>query len=229
MEPRTRRHRSNAASVAQTIRAMERLDRRGNGHRRLTPSPGQVDAFAVKNVVVSSPPIERAAPAQGDRPASAAAMEPSDTTLQQACERLAAWNDNIQALIGRIERVRYARMIARMRALLRAEVPRGAIIAVISRGDEQLVTVPGRNAWHFPQADSGVYAGHHPTDSDAAVAHLERLRAKGVRYLVIPRTAFWWLDYYRGLADHLQRSSLREVRDDRTCALFALAAPRRTK
>jgi len=142
---------------------------------------------------------------------------------------LATWSGDIQALIGRIERLRYARMILRMRTLLRGEIPRGAIVAVVSRGDEQLVTVPGLRGWHFPQADSGVYAGHHPADSDAAIAHLERLRRRGLRYLVIPRTSFWWLDHYQGLAEYLQRSSLRVVRDDRTCALFALAAPRKAK
>jgi hypothetical protein len=149
--------------------------------------------------------------------------------VREARERLAACTSEIQALVGRIERVRYARMIDRMRALVRDEIPRGAIVAVVSRGDPQLVTVPGRRGWHFPQSESGVYAGHHPADSDAAIAHLERLRARGARYLVIPRTSFWWLDHYRDFADHLQRVSTSVIRDERTCALFALATRRRTR
>ena len=228
MDSRTRRQRSNATAVT-PIRAMDRLGRT-NGHGRIKPSAVPVDAFAVKNVVVATPPRDRSAPAFADRPATAAAPEPSpDSALHQARERLAAWNGEITSLIGRIERIRYARMIVRMQALLREQVPRGAVVAVISRGDEQLVTMPGRRGWHFPQADSGVYAGHHPADSEAAIAHLERLRARGARYLVIPRTSFWWLDHYREFADHLQHASTCLARDERTCALFALSPRRRTR
>ena len=32
-------------------------------------------------------------------------------------------------------------------------------------------------AWHFPQTADGVYAGHYPATGEAAIAHLESLRA----------------------------------------------------
>jgi hypothetical protein len=227
MESKTRHQRSNA-TVTPTIRAMDHPGRT-NGHRRTKTAAVAVGAFAVKNVAVATPPIDQPARALADGPAPATAEPLPDSALHQARARLAAWDGEIQALIGRIERVRYTRMIGRMQALLRDRVPRGAIVAVVSRGDEQLVTLPGRRGWHFPQAESGVYAGHHPADSDAAIAHLERLRARGARYLVIPRTSFWWLEHYRGFAAHLERVSACLARDERTCALFALNPRRRTR
>jgi hypothetical protein len=83
------------------------------------------------------------------------------------------------------------------------ELPTGAVVLVVSRGDEALVDLPGRRGWHFPQAPGGEYAGHHPSDGVEAVEHLEDLRARGAEFLVIPATSRWWLDHYVELAEHL--------------------------
>lgn len=50
---------------------------------------------------------------------------------------------------------------------------------VVSRGDSDLLNLGGRQAWHFPQTEDGVYAGYYPADSTEAITHLEVLRAKG--------------------------------------------------
>jgi hypothetical protein len=76
--------------------------------------------------------------------------------------------------------------------------------------------------WHFPQTEDGVYAGHHPADSAEAIAHLESLRAKGAGYLLIPKPAFWWLEYYSQFKDHLERQYSPSVRDSETCLVFNL-------
>jgi hypothetical protein len=208
---------------------MERRATRAPRRVRVGPAPRHGGAFAVKSVVVATPANEAPAQAGPVLSADGQGAPARKSAMQEASERLAARNGAIEALIGRIDRVRYSRMIVRIQHLICRQVPRGGIVAVISRGDEKLVTIPGRRAWHFPQADTGVYAGHHPADSEAAIAHLERLRAKGARYLLIPRTALWWLDHYRGFAEHLDGCSTHLVRDDRTCALFTLVPPRRTK
>ena len=49
-----------------------------------------------------------------------------------------------------------------------------------------------------------MYAGHHPADSEAAIHHLEDLRAAGRAYLV-PATSSWWLDHYDDFRNHLER------------------------
>jgi hypothetical protein len=89
--------------------------------------------------------------------------------------------------------------------LVEAVTAEGSRVLVVSRGDENLVRLRGRQSGHFPQVDGGTYAGHHPADGAAAVEHLEQLRQAGATHLVLPRTGFWWLDHYAGLRDHLER------------------------
>ncbi len=92
----------------------------------------------------------------------------------------------------------------RLHQLVEAVTAEGSSVLVISRGDDQLVRFRGRQGAHFPQAKGGTYAGHHPADGSAAVAHLEQLRAAGATHLVLPRTGFWWLDHYAELRDDLE-------------------------
>jgi glycosyltransferase involved in cell wall biosynthesis len=99
----------------------------------------------------------------------------------------------------------YARVIDRVREFVVAELPEGATVAVISKGDDELVTLPGRRGWHFPREEDGRYAGHHPSDGEAAIRHLEELRDRGAGFLLIPSTAFWWLAYYDAFAQHLRQ------------------------
>jgi len=97
----------------------------------------------------------------------------------------------------------YAELVNHLQATVAASVPPGASVLVVSKGDAALLAMPGLNAAHFPQDEAGQYAGHHPLDSAAATAELERLRRHGAEYLVIPITARWWLDFYGDFAGHL--------------------------
>ncbi len=80
----------------------------------------------------------------------------------------------------------YARVIDRVREFVAAELPDGATVAVISRGDEEL-------------------------------------RDRGAGFLVIPRTAFWWLAYYDGFAEHLRR--YRRRWGDGDLVVYDISAP----
>ena len=40
---------------------------------------------------------------------------------------------------------------------------------VVSRGDDELLALDGRRGVHFPHEEPGVYAGHYPVDSAAAI------------------------------------------------------------
>ena len=97
----------------------------------------------------------------------------------------------------------YADLVDRIHATVAASVPPGATVLVVSKGDAALLAMPGLRVAHFPQDQGGDYAGHHPRDSAAATAELERLRRHGAEYLVIPATARWWLDFYGDFAGHL--------------------------
>jgi GT2 family glycosyltransferase len=98
----------------------------------------------------------------------------------------------------------YERLKGRIRELVETVVPREGRVLVVSKGDDDLLDLNGRTAWHFPQAANGGYSGCNPPDGPAAIAHLAELRARGADFLLIPNTALWWLDYYTGLKQHLE-------------------------
>ena len=128
-------------------------------------------------------------------------------------------DENIAAM-GRALEYRVA--VQRLRERLRNVVPATAAVAVVTRGDDQLLELEGRRAWHFPQTEDGEWAGHHPATSQAAVVQLETLRAHGASYLVIPAASRWWLDHYAEFTRHLESRYCRVVDADEG-VVFALA------
>jgi GT2 family glycosyltransferase len=114
----------------------------------------------------------------------------------------------------------YERVRVRVHQLVAELPPKGAVI-VASRGDEELLRFPAHDGWHFPQTPDGVYAGCYPADGVAAVAELERLRARGGRWLLLPKTSLWWLEHYRELRTHLSMHYREIVRED-ACVMFSL-------
>jgi GT2 family glycosyltransferase len=116
----------------------------------------------------------------------------------------------------------YDSLTDRIRRIVSDAVPPSATVLVVSRGDDMLLQIDGCRGWHFPQTETGHWAGYHPSNSDEAVSQLEALREKGGEFLVFPRTGLWWLDHYQGLAEHLERQYEEIVREDDTCVIFAL-------
>jgi glycosyltransferase involved in cell wall biosynthesis len=116
----------------------------------------------------------------------------------------------------------YSDATSRFQALVRDALPRDATVAVVSRGDADLVSLDGLRAWHFPQRGDGVYLGYYPADSVAAIQHLEALRGKGAEFLAIPASSFWWLEHYTEFARHLTERYELVLRDESACAVYAL-------
>ena len=114
----------------------------------------------------------------------------------------------------------YRQLVRRVQAIVGETVPAGANILVVSRGDEGLL-FEGFDAEHFPQGRDGAYAGYYPAGSDHAIAHLQQLIGAGAEFLVVPATAYWWLDYYAGLAKHLLVSG-RVLHHDEQCLIVDL-------
>lgn len=116
----------------------------------------------------------------------------------------------------------YAGVRERIHGLVGSLIDQGSTVAVVSKGDEELVRLGSSEGWHFPRTEDGKYAGHHPADGTEAIAHLEELRGQGAHYLLLPSTYFWWLDHYQGLAEHLG-SRYRLVADcPDTCLIYDL-------
>jgi glycosyltransferase involved in cell wall biosynthesis len=119
----------------------------------------------------------------------------------------------------------YRQLIERVKGVVQAHVPPDATVVVVSRGDEELLKLGGRRAWHFPQCEGGVYAGYYPADSSEAIVQLEELRAKGADFLLFPRTSQWWLRHYDGFKQHIESHYRVVVYQEESCLIFALREP----
>ena len=142
--------------------------------------------------------------------------------LTAAHRRLTSNRVDVEAIRRDLLRFQYELLVPRVRTAIEAALPKGAVALVVSKGDERLLALNGRTGWHFLRNDKGLYAGHHPADSAAAIEALERLRAEGAGYLVFPQVALWWLDHYAGLREHLDSHGRVVVRNHRTAVIYAL-------
>jgi hypothetical protein len=115
----------------------------------------------------------------------------------------------------------YDQLVQQIAALTRAIVPEGSRVLVISKGEDKLIDIQERTAWHFPRDGSGQFAGFNPESSAAAIEHLVSLRTEGAEYLVIPQFSMWWLEYYEGFRNHLS-SCYRVVWHGEECAIYDL-------
>jgi GT2 family glycosyltransferase len=125
---------------------------------------------------------------------------------------------------GRRHTADYQAVRERVRQVV-AGLPHQAAVIVASRGDDEILRFPEHRGWHFPQTPEGVYAGHYPADDAEAIDQLERLRARGGQYFLLPKTSLWWLEHYRELGSHLMQSYREVVRED-ACIMFALDGER---
>ena len=116
----------------------------------------------------------------------------------------------------------YFGLVDQVTSMVTAVVPPAETVLMVSKGDENLLTLGSRKGWHFPRQEDGRYAGYYPTDSQDAIRQLEQLRKRGAGYLVFPLTSLWWLDHYPELNRHLEQRYTCMVRDDDVCAIYEL-------
>jgi hypothetical protein len=119
------------------------------------------------------------------------------------------------------ERIRnYEALVERVRERTRTIVPSGAQVAMVSRGDDHLLTLEGRVAVHFPQDKTGRYAGYYPEGAGQAIQQLLELKGRGIQFVVFPATAFWWFEFYSDMTRWLAPALAWSCED---CAVFELA------
>lgn len=104
--------------------------------------------------------------------------------------------------------------------ILRHVTPADARVAVIDKWDPTILHLSRRHGCHFP--DLKLLQEGYPATSERAIEHLEALRRRGVSHLVLPSSAFWWLQHYAGFRDHLQTFYPR-IWDDQQCVIFSLS------
>jgi hypothetical protein len=132
----------------------------------------------------------------------------------------AAWKPH-----GRRVSPDYAKLRERIQQTAAERLPPDATVVVVSKGDEELLKLNGRQGWHFPRSKDGTYANIYPAEATEAISQLEALRAQGARFFLIPKPAFWWLKYYRGLKEYLERHGRLAVQDEHTCLIYELGGP----
>src|SRR5205823_7655407 len=67
----------------------------------------------------------------------------------------------------------YGSLVLRVQDAIHRHVPDMATVMVISKGDDALLQLNGRRAWHFPQDSNGHYAGHYPGDTSEVISDLQ--------------------------------------------------------
>ncbi|MGI8825508.1 MAG: sulfotransferase family protein [Chloroflexota bacterium] len=143
----------------------------------------------------------------------------SEAEMQQMAEDACNPRDQSPPWTEELEEYRGIREMARV---VERELPRDAVVLVVSKGDERMLELGDKRAWHFPRDEDGEYPGYHPAGSDEAVARLERLRAQGAEYLVIPQSGLWWLEHYGGFREHLDAQYPRVVDEPDRCVIYRL-------
>jgi hypothetical protein len=115
----------------------------------------------------------------------------------------------------------YDRMIARMRAAVRAAVPPDAALLVASRGDPEPVDLGGWKTDHFPRREMGGYLGHELGTGTQVIDQLTRARAGGYRYVVFPESQCWYLELYPDCKKYLDTHGRAVYRGD-ACVIYEL-------
>jgi len=186
---------------------------------RLTADAGA--AASDESWLVRQPPAGAGAGFdRGEFAREANRLEEEVRALQQRLEEAQPGGEDSAREFTASRRLGYRRAVERVREAVAENVPAGASVLVVSRGDRELVDLGDRGASHFPQAADGGYLGYHPRDGADAVARLEAARAAGAEYLVLPATAAWWLEHYADFATHLRDRYPLTVHE--ACSIFDL-------
>jgi lipopolysaccharide biosynthesis protein/glycosyltransferase involved in cell wall biosynthesis len=110
----------------------------------------------------------------------------------------------------RVRRRRTRELVPAIRGVVRATVPADSHIAVLSDGVDELLGLDVATVTHFPRTGLDEAAAR-PSDSGEAIALLEREIRDGADTLLVPSTAFAWLDAYPEFKDYLRdRFSVHE-------------------
>jgi hypothetical protein len=121
--------------------------------------------------------------------------------------------DSVEVDTDRWESQSWFHRLRHATAAMRAIIPAGATTILIDDG--QWATnepIPGRQCVPFPERN-GQYWGP-PSGDESAIEELDRLRRDGADFVVIAWTAFWWLEHYGGLNQHIHSKFRRVLQND---------------
>jgi hypothetical protein len=119
--------------------------------------------------------------------------------LEHTRDEVATATAELEAAVTELKRLERLRLAAQE---LEAAIPsETTFILVDTEGSTSLVRRDPRLP--VPLESDGQYSGPPPND-ETAIREVEQLRQAGARFLVVTWPAFWWLDCYSGLHQHLR-------------------------
>jgi hypothetical protein len=145
-------------------------------------------------------------------PANRAQLEQTIGHLRQLLNVVSGLAQSTAALARESE---YQRLIRHIRHSVERATPAGSTVAVISKGDPDLIEFRDRLGVHFPQSESGAPAPH-PGDSADALECVSTIANRGARFLAIPFWSFWWLETYPEFGEYVK---LGVVSRDEVCVI----------
>ncbi|NNM06699.1 MAG: glycosyltransferase family 2 protein [Gemmatimonadetes bacterium] len=122
----------------------------------------------------------------------------------------------------RLDPREYRRLKRRLWRFVEDRIPGSSRIAVVSRGDDDLLDLLDMKTEHFPREAGGAYAGYYPPDGTSMIAHLEWVRALGAEFLLFPATASWWFESFPTFSSYLRRHYPVVAESDGVAVLFGL-------
>jgi glycosyltransferase involved in cell wall biosynthesis len=129
----------------------------------------------------------------------------------------AAWKNRYSIRAADI--ARELEQAARTRDEIVAATPPDAVVILVDEARFGSEPIVGRATFPFLE-ENDEYAGP-PSDDDAGLRELERLRDKGATHIAFAWMAFWWLEYYSRFSEHL-RSSFTCLVENERLVLFEL-------
>jgi glycosyltransferase involved in cell wall biosynthesis len=150
-----------------------------------------------------------------------ASPQAAEASLRETlAERLMALNaTQSEALYLRVPQLYWSweeRLQWANRDLLALIPPTESFVLVDEQAWSGSLELPDRHPLAFVERD-GEYQGP-PADDDAAIREVERLRQAGAAFIVFGWPAFWWLDFFAGLAEYLHAEFSCVMRNSRLVA-----------
>ena len=71
-------------------------------------------------------------------------------------------------------------------------------------------------------SQGGDYDDSLPQHNEEAISRLEAIRTLGAQYLILPKTAFWWLEKYPRFREQLETKYITVLTDKNCCLIFDL-------
>ena len=126
-----------------------------------------------------------------------------------------------ERLLDGLERRRppgHAGMLLRIQETIRPRAP----ILIVRGPDDKNVDIPHREVWEFPEPPDPTNPHLIAPDARKLIAQLDGFWAAGAEYLVIPNSAFGWLEENQEFKSFLDFRYTATVRDPTSCIVYDL-------